>query len=425
MTCLKRPAPDEFGVDDAGCKAQKLDTAIELGPTFNTGGSSGSTASIVRQPVSAAELQALGARLRAGKLVAFPTETVYGLGANGLNPDAVLDIFKAKGRPLTDPCILHVAHADQAYELLDLGPLEKSVFECLTSSVWPGPLSVVGRARSVVPKVVTAQTDFVAVRCPNHPLALELLKAAQVPVAAPSANRFGHISPTLAEHVLEDLGSWPGLKILDGGACNVGIESTVVKLDLDNNRVLILRKGGATMDRLKEALDSGFKAGSFGTQQISVELYTHKIVDEEEVESAKVTSSSKPAKAEEPVKCDESEAQQAPGMMLKHYAPAVPTFLLRTGTSTSSVASLKKTILIDFGAALKGRHADFLKCFDLCAATGCSEEACQQVFAVLREAEAFALAHEAEAICLTDVSSSSAPSPGSFTEALYDRLYRA
>mmetsp|Transcript_33178 Transcript_33178/g.93654 ORF Transcript_33178/g.93654 Transcript_33178/m.93654 type:complete len:511 (-) Transcript_33178:72-1604(-) len=417
-----------------------------------TGGATGSDqkpldddeARILRQPIAIEQYQTLGARLRGGELVSFPTETVYGLGANGLDATAVLKIFRAKGRPLNDPCILHVPNVERALELLELSSLERAVFEALTSKIWPGPLSVVGRARSAVPKEVTAQTDFVAVRCPNHPVALELLRAANVPLAAPSANRFGHISPTRAEHVLEDLGHWRGLQILDGGACGVGIESTVAKLDLENRRVLVLRKGGATLEMLETALEEGFAHGAFGSERVVVEFYSRWAAgtsNAAEAESIATAPPGAPAtKLEEDKKKEgveeeqdeDKEAQQAPGMMLRHYAPSVPTYLLaksdiRAGESpaegaTSALGEAARGVLVDFGGVLREHQHLFLRSFDLCASGPSHEEACRSVFAVLREAEAFAQANNIEVICLADFE---VTGRGSYSEALHDRLFRA
>jgi L-threonylcarbamoyladenylate synthase len=136
--------------------------------------------------------------IRNGGLVAFPTETVYGLGANALNEDAVKSIFVAKGRPLTDPLIVHIAETNQVYELVELNSAELFLFDTLISSFWPGPLTLIVKASPKIPLLVTADTGFVGVRRPNHPLAVKLLAAAGLPIAAPSANRFGHVSPTTA-----------------------------------------------------------------------------------------------------------------------------------------------------------------------------------------------------------------------------------
>jgi len=138
--------------------------------------------------------------------VAFPTETVYGLGANALDADACVSIFTSKGRPLTDPLIVHVHSLDQALTLLDQSDLEiVSLFKKLASRYWPGPLTMVVQANlKLIPNMITAETGFVGLRMPNHEIALDLLRTSQVPIAAPSANKFGHVSPTKAEHVYND-----------------------------------------------------------------------------------------------------------------------------------------------------------------------------------------------------------------------------
>jgi L-threonylcarbamoyladenylate synthase len=172
--------------------------------------------------------------LRAGKLVAFPTETVYGLGANALDAAAVERIFEAKGRPHSSPLIVHVASIDAARELAREWP---EAAERLARRFWPGPLSIVVPKLPIVPDVVTAGLPSVGLRMPAHPVALELLHAAGVPVAAPSANAFTRLSPTTAEHVRAGLGNKVDL-IVDGGPCTVGIESTVISFAAPVPRIL-------------------------------------------------------------------------------------------------------------------------------------------------------------------------------------------
>ncbi|HLH05565.1 MAG TPA: L-threonylcarbamoyladenylate synthase [Bryobacteraceae bacterium] len=164
--------------------------------------------------------------IRRGGLVAFPTETVYGLGANALDADAVSRIFKAKERPFANPLIVHVADEAMARSLVLEWP---ALAETLASCFWPGPLTIVLRKAENVPDLVTAGLDSVGIRIPAHPVALALIRAAGVPVAAPSANRFTQLSPTAAQHVLDGMGERVKL-ILDGGPTDVGIESTVVSL---------------------------------------------------------------------------------------------------------------------------------------------------------------------------------------------------
>lgn len=161
--------------------------------------------------------------IRAGRLVAFPTETVYGLGANALDAAAVERIFTAKGRPRSSPLIVHVASIEMARKVAAVWP---GAAETLARRYWPGPLTLVVPKRETIPDIVTAGLPTVGLRVPAHPMALELIRAAGVPIAAPSANRFTELSPTAAAHVAEELADY----VLDGGPARVGIESTVLSL---------------------------------------------------------------------------------------------------------------------------------------------------------------------------------------------------
>jgi L-threonylcarbamoyladenylate synthase len=175
--------------------------------------------------------------IRSRGLVAFPTETVYGLGANALDADAVCRIYAAKQRPFASPLIVHVADDAMARALTEEWP---EIAETLAAKFWPGPLTMVLKKASLVPDVVTANLDSVGIRMPKHEVALALIRQARVPIAAPSANRFTEISPTTAQHVFDSLGDSVDL-ILDGGPTQVGIESTVVSLR--RNPPMILRPG--------------------------------------------------------------------------------------------------------------------------------------------------------------------------------------
>lgn len=178
-----------------------------------------------------------------GELVAFPTETVYGLGADGLNELAVKKIFEAKGRPHDNPLILHVADIKESYELAYVDDMAKD----LMKAFWPGPLTLLLPKKSIVPHMTTAGLDTVALRMPDHDVAIRLIKAFGGPLAAPSANRSGRPSPTRAEHVLEDLDGRISA-ILEGGICDIGLESTV--LDISSRPVQILRPGAITYEML-------------------------------------------------------------------------------------------------------------------------------------------------------------------------------
>ncbi len=185
--------------------------------------------------------------LQTGHLVAFPTETVYGLGANAFDPAAVASVFAAKGRPADNPLIVHIYDHSQLENLCHV----PAAIRPLTDSFWPGPLTLLFEKTPAVPDIVTAGLDTVAVRMPSHPVAFSLLKECKVPVAAPSANTSGRPSPTQASHVFEDMNGKIPL-IIDGGTCQIGLESTV--LDLCHGEPTILRPGGITKEMLESVL---------------------------------------------------------------------------------------------------------------------------------------------------------------------------
>lgn len=230
-------------------------------------------------PASAETLSAAADRLRDGGLVAFPTETVYGLGADARNDDAVARIFAAKDRPSFNPLIVHVADLAAAETLGAVNDLARG----LADQFWPGPLSMVlpRLPDSGLSLLVSAGLDTVALRAPAHPLARELLARFAGPIAAPSANRAGEVSPTTAAHVKESLGDAPDL-IIDGGACAVGLESTVI--DLCGERPAILRHGAVTREQLEGRLGA--------------------------VDDASIPES--------------GAAPRSPGQIARHYAPTIP-----------------------------------------------------------------------------------------------------
>lgn len=193
--------------------------------------------------------------LAEGQLVAFPTETVYGLGANALNAQAVLNIFAAKGRPADNPLIVHIWNREQLAGICEV----PKIAEKLMDAFWPGPLTMLMPRKSTISDAVTAGLSTVAVRMPSHPVAAALLKQCNLPIAAPSANRSGKPSPTTAAHVLEDMQGIIPL-IIDGGSCDVGVESTV--LDICNGTPCILRPGGVTKDMLEKVVGEVRVAGS-------------------------------------------------------------------------------------------------------------------------------------------------------------------
>ncbi|QGG47091.1 L-threonylcarbamoyladenylate synthase [Heliorestis convoluta] len=253
------------------------------------------------QPHQIAEAAQL---LKQGQLVAFPTETVYGLGANALDSQAVNKIFQAKGRPSDNPLIIHIAQIEDLAQLTtDVPPLAQRLAE----KFWPGPLTLVLPAAPTVPREVTAGLNTVAVRMPNHPIALELIKTAGLPVAAPSANRSGKPSPTRAHHVSKDLENKIAA-IIDGGPCSVGIESTVV--DATGPEPIILRPGGITFEMLEATTSERLTTIAPGLHGTRANLET-------------------------------DETPRSPGMKYTHYAPQAPLYLL-TGTWEEQVKKLEK-----------------------------------------------------------------------------------
>ena len=232
-----------------------------------------------------AAIQEAARVLREGGLVVFPTETVYGLGGNATDAKAASAIYAAKGRPSDNPLIIHVA------DPLDAEPyaVTNDAYYRLARRFMPGPLTVILPKKDSIPLSVTGGLDTVAVRCPAHPIAQELIKQAGVPIAAPSANRSGKPSPTCATHVIEDLLGRVDI-ILDGGDCEVGLESTIVKLD--GERGVLLRPGAITPEDLKEVLSD-----------LTI--------------SPAVTAALK-----------EGERVLSPGMKYRHYAPSAPLTLL-------------------------------------------------------------------------------------------------
>lgn len=186
--------------------------------------------------------------IRNGGVVAFPTETVYGLGADAFDPIAVARIFEIKNRPSFDPLIVHIADLDEMSRLATVIPLSA---EKLIKRFWPGPLTIVFLKKEEVPDIVTAGLPTVAIRMPRHPIALQLIKKADRPIAAPSANPFGYVSPTTAEHVREQLGNRVDL-ILDGGPCEVGLESTI--LSFSEGKPRLLRPGGLPLEEIESVI---------------------------------------------------------------------------------------------------------------------------------------------------------------------------
>ena len=271
--------------------------------------------------------------LRSGGLVGLPTETVYGLAANALDGEAVAKIFAAKGRPSFNPLIVHVPDLDAAAQHVEVC----DVARVAARAFWPGPLTLIlpRKAGCAISELASAGLDTLAVRVPGHPVALELLREAGVPVAAPSANKSGSLSPTTPAHVHEQLGDEVDM-ILAAGASAVGLESTV--LDLSGDIPVILRPGGVTPEQIFDVLE----------QEVVVEN-------------------------------EESEAPKSPGMLLKHYAPSTPVRInaidLQEGEALLAFGSDKFMAAHDFPQEMKRNLSE----------TQDLHEAASNLFAMLKE----------------------------------------
>jgi tRNA threonylcarbamoyl adenosine modification protein (Sua5/YciO/YrdC/YwlC family) len=356
-------------------------------------------------PSSIESITKAGERIRNGHLVSFPTETVYGLGCHALDPVAVQKVFEAKERPLTDPLIVHVNEAKDALHLWDASSssssssstttTEKNVLQALTSYFWPGPLTIVAKASPKVPSIIMANTGFVACRSPSHPIARMMIEYSQVPIAAPSANKFGHVSPTKASHVYDDLNMedvWivdPDLKNSnndnndvddDSGnhdnvvICDVGVESTVAKVEISNDDgmgyVSVLRHGAISAQDILKCLQNAGLDGDFHVKS------KHQATGDD-------------------------VNNVAPGQTIKHYSPNVQSFIIShdrynginpsedemtSFLSREEIKNLKSGVIIDFGGRLSFLKEAALAYRDL-SPVGDSSVAATNVFDTLRWSE--------------------------------------
>lgn len=323
-----------------------------------------------------AEAIAIAARMiRAGGLVAFPTETVYGLGANALDAAAVAKIFAAKGRPASDPLIVHIANYEQLSQVA--GAISAEALE-LCRRFWPGPLTLVLPKSHRIPANLTASRDTVAVRMPDHEVALALLRAADVPIAAPSANLFSRPSPTCARHVIDDLADRVDI-VLDGGNTSIGLESTIVSLVEDPPRVL--RPGGISLEALREALPN--------------------------------------LRYEPSYLADNAPSAPAPGTMLRHYSPKARVILFSGADDAAVYAAMRAEIAFHERVGILTTDADLLEFAELDVAIERlgedSDEAARRLFAALRSLDQQGV----------DCILARAPKKSGLGLAVWDRLLRA
>ena len=285
----------------------------------------------------ATDVEEAARRLAAGEVVGVPTETVYGLAANAYDPAAVARVFEVKRRPSFDPLIVHVRGRGAAHEVATHMP---RAAERLAEAFWPGPLTLVLERSSAVPDLVTSGLSTVAVRCPAHPLVRRLLQRTAFPLAAPSANRFGSVSPTTAQHVVDQLGDEIEL-VLDGGPCTVGVESTIV--GFDGERCLLYRPGGTPLEELVALVGP---IGPVGDERRTTQT-----------------------------------APSAPGMLPSHYAPRTPLHLGDLDELLEQHTGRRVGVLA-FDRPRAGHACRVL------SSTGDLPEAARRLFAALRELDA-------------------------------------
>lgn len=386
-----------------------LSTKMTLGQTFpnkeTTTTQSTATAKLI--PSTPTSIQKAGQRIREGHLVSFPTETVYGLGCHALDPNAVQKVFQAKERPLTDPLIVHVNDCNSALHLWDASSssssssdnIQTQALKALINQFWPGPLTIVAKASSKVPSIIMANTGFVACRSPSHPIAQALIDTSQVPIAAPSANKFGHVSPTKASHVYDDLGMedvWivdPSLNDNSNDhneeqndneteqsnviVCDVGVESTVAKVEFNNDT--------------QEGIITVLRHGAISKQDIRICLENANLGEKIKVQSKQQATG-------------DDINHVAPGQTIRHYSPNVQSYMVsherhcndtedgqttnkeRLLLSEEELEIVKKAVVIDFGGRLKFLQEHALAYRDL-SPTGDSDMAASKVFDTLRWSE--------------------------------------
>ena len=327
---------------------------------------------IGQNEINDASLTKAGEILRRGGLVVFPTETVYGLGADALDADAAKKIYAAKGRPSDNPLIVHIADPADADKYAVVG----DAYKRLAKAFMPGPLTVLLPKRDCIPMTVTGGLDSVGIRCPENPIARRMIAAAGVPIAAPSANISGKPSPTSAEHVRFDMDGKVDM-ILDGGECTVGLESTIVKVEGD--KLTLLRPGAITLDMLRTLFDN-VEVSAAVTEQLS-----------------------------------ENVRPLSPGMKYRHYAPTAPLYLLDGSDEkrlSYCAAADGDTLLLVFD-----EEAELFPAHKVIAIGKQSDERTQakRLFAALREADS------------TGCKKILAPLPkqSGLSLALYNRMIRA
>ena len=283
--------------------------------------------------------------VKKGGIVGMPTETVYGLAANAFNVDACYKIFEYKGRPLTDPLIVHVSSIDMAKKIIIINQEIESIFNLLIKNFWPGPLTIVLKANlNLLSTKILAGNDTVGIRFPVNPIANKLIEYSGVPLAAPSANKFSHISPVNPYHVFEDFKEFP-VKILNGGVSQFCMESTVMKICYEEKKLLIFRLGAVSPDDLRRVLDTDERFKNYKIECLAKKM---KVTNEElkKIKEQKAKDNSLTIN------------QDAPGQFLKHYSPKLETYLFSGDDIEDYIEEIElnnKIIFIDYKGIMKNK----------------------------------------------------------------------
>ena len=321
--------------------------------------------------------------IKKGGIVGMPTETVYGLAANAFDVDACFKIFKYKGRPLTDPLIVHVSSVEMAKKIIIINKEIEELFNLLTKNFWPGPLTIVLQANlNLLSTKILAGKDTVGIRFPSHPIAKKFIEYCGLPIAAPSANKFCHVSPVNPYHVFEDFKEFP-VKILNGGESNFCMESTVMKICSDEKKILVFRLGAVSPDQIKEVIEQENKFKDYKIEclakKIKVSTEELKKIKEEKGEDKSITIN-----------------QSAPGQFLKHYSPKLETYLYSGDDIKDYFDEIEinnKIIFIDYKEIMKkkflGKKGISEKNFLELSKEGDSTIAMKNFYNYLHEAENF------------------------------------
>ena len=352
--------------------------------------------------------------IKNGGIVGMPTETVYGLAANAFDVSACEKIFTYKGRPLTDPLIVHVCSMEMALQITEMDANTNELFTLLTNKFWPGPLTIVLKANlNLISRKILANADTVGIRYPVHEVAQKLIKESGVPIAAPSANKFCHISPVNPYHVFDDFKMFP-VKILNGGVCNFCMESTVIKIDALHNKIIIFRMGAISALDIQNVLNTNNKFKDYAIECIA------KNVNVKEKVMLQIKHNNNNMKEDNELTLN----QDAPGQFVKHYSPQIETYVCTDENDYIKEIKLSNDIVfIDYMGILYKKYKDVLTDKDSyleLSENGDENEVMKNFYNYLRKAEVI---EGKKVIVICDIDIHMKDNHHKFT--LLDRMWKA